>query len=286
MDGRAFDELARSLAGSRRQALRGLLGGAVAVLGVGRGRRAAAQAATVAPGGVCLSTDECLQEAGQLTVVCGDNGIASDGALNCCRNYGGACATGNACCGVLECVGGVCTGGGTAPAPGGTVAGLPVGSPCTATSQCLASTSGSVICGSNNIEADGALNCCLLSGGQCGGFDEFCCGDLLCLGGVCTVPEFGDLEAGAICAANLDCSQAAGPTICAETGAGTSACCRLEVSNCVADADCCGDLVCGDNLIAADGTLTCCAGAGGVCGSDAACCGNNFCIDGTCQALA
>lgn len=297
MDGRRFDEMARALAGagngtgSRRSLVRRALGVALAGVVLGRSGRALAQAATVAPGGACLSTDECLQTAGELTIVCGDNGIATDGELNCCRNAGGSCADGTGCCGSLECVAGVC-GGGTLVAPtpdsGSSTTGLPVGAACTATAQCLPSTSGTVICATNNIAADGELNCCLQAGGQCGGQDNLCCGDLLCVDGACAVQElaYGDVAPGGTCAANLDCSQDGGPAVCEATAAGGSACCRLEVSNCATDAECCGALICGDNLIAEDGALTCCSPVGGVCGSDAACCGDNYCIDGTCQAPA
>lgn len=293
MDGRRFDEVARAwagtTAGSRRRIVRGMLGGALTgAFALGRGGRLRAQEAAVAPGGACLSTDECLQTAGELTAVCGDNGIADDGALNCCRNAGGSCADGNGCCGSLVCSGGVCAGGTAAPPTGapapsgdGAGSGLPVGSACTASGQCLPSTSGSVICASNNIAADGELNCCLQAGGQCGGFDNYCCGDLLCTDGVCGAQAFGDSGPGGNCAANLDCSQSGGPAVC-----GDGICCQLEVSSCAADADCCDELVCGDNLLAEDGALTCCSTSGGACGSDAACCGNNYCIEGTCQALA
>jgi len=291
VDGRRFDEMARALAGtapgSRRRLVRGMLGAALAAVALGRGSRAGAQTASVPPGGVCASTDDCLQAAGELTVVCGDNGIASDGALNCCRNAGGACGGGAGCCGSLECIAGVCGGGGAAPAaptdPGGSVAALPIGSPCTSVSQCLPSTSGTVLCASNTIAADGEFNCCLTEGGQCGGFDAFCCGDLLCVEGVCSAQDvvFGDVGPGGVCAGHVDCSQAGGPAVC-EAGA----CCRLEVSSCASDAECCGDLICGDNQLAEDGALTCCSNLGGPCLSDAACCGDNYCIEGTCQALA
>lgn len=289
MDGRRFDDVARAwagtTAGSRRRVLRGMLGGVLAgAVALGRGGRTRAQEASVAPGGACTSTDECLQTAGDVTIVCGDNGIAGDGALNCCRGAGGSCADGSGCCGSLLCGDGVC-GGGSAAAPtsgDGAGSGLPVGSACTATAQCLPSTSGTVICASNTIAADGELNCCLQAGGQCGGFDNYCCGDLLCTDGVCAALAFGETGPGGTCAANLDCSQDGGPAVCADDGA----CCRLEVSSCAADVDCCGGLVCGDNLLAEDGALTCCSTLGGACGSDAACCGNNYCIDGACQALA
>lgn len=292
MDGRRFDEMARVLAttapGSRRRLLRRLLGGGVAAAALGRTGPAKGQEAMVAPGDACTSTDECAQSVGELTVVCDSNGIEADGALNCCRNFGGFCLDGTGCCGVLECVGGICGGGTTVESiPGNPTSGVPVGSPCTTTTQCLSSISGDVICASNNIAADGELNCCLQTGGQCGGQDELCCGDLLCVDGSCSATDvvYGAIEPGGNCDSHLDCGQDGGPSICSPSSGGSATCCRLEVSSCASDAECCADLICGDNMIAEDGELTCCSVEGGLCESDAACCGNNYCVDGACQAL-
>ncbi len=231
------------------------------------------------PGSYCTATSQCSQAGGP--AICADNGLASDGALNCCRTAGGVCDSSAVCCSGLLCAGGVCSGNG---APAGTVQ---LGAACTATTDCAASTSGSVICASNEIEADGALNCCLEEGGACGSTSSLCCGSLFCVGGVCGQAAAGNLAAGAICTATSECSQDGGAAVCADNGVsgdGALNCCRLEVAVCASDAECCAGLVCGDNLIAEDGALTCCRPQASACGSDAACCGSNVCVGGVCQA--
>ena len=282
MDSRRFDNFVRAMAAEapRRRVLRGLLGTAAgALLARGRIGGAAAQDGTLQRGAACTSTAQCSQVGG--AVVCADNGYADDGALNCCRNAGGACTdvTYSAdCCSGLYCRGGVCT--------DLSVTGeLPPGSYCTATSEC-SQASGPAICADNGIASDGALNCCFGEGVACSGNHALCCGGLFCVDGLCAPAPFGDLQAGDICTATIECSQAGGPTVCADNGLsgdGELNCCRLEVSSCASDAECCAGLVCGDNFMADDGPLTCCAPAGGACGSDAACCGYSFCVEGICQ---
>ena len=230
------------------------------------------------PGSYCTSSSQCSQVGG--TVVCADNGVASDGALNCCRQAGGACSSSAGCCAGQTCTGGVC--GGT-PSTGA----VALGGACTATAECAASAAGSVICASNEIASDGALNCCLEVGGACGTDNAVCCGSNFCVDGVCGAAPFGDLAAGAICTATVECSQAAGPTVCGDNGAATDGalnCCRLETVTCASDVECCAGLVCGDNAVAVDGALNCCAPTGGACGSDFGCCGNSRCVGGACQA--
>ncbi|MDP9364714.1 MAG: hypothetical protein M3Q10_10910 [Chloroflexota bacterium] len=61
---------------------------------------------TLPPGSECTGSAQCSQGGGE--TVCADNGIATDGALNCCRYAGGACASGAGCCGALACLAGVC----------------------------------------------------------------------------------------------------------------------------------------------------------------------------------
>lgn len=58
------------------------------------------------PGAECTGNEQCSQGTG--TTICADNGIATDGALNCCRLADGACADGAGCCGALTCTDGVC----------------------------------------------------------------------------------------------------------------------------------------------------------------------------------
>lgn len=281
MDDRRFDSLTKSLAGgaSRRGVLRGLVGAAVgAAVGLARGARAGAQETGLAPGSACSDASQCSQAGG--ATLCADNGYADDGALNCCRGAGGACvdATFSAdCCSGLYCRGGVCT--------DLSVSGeLPLGSYCTETAQC-SQTSGPAVCGDNGVEADGGLNCCREAGGACSG-DSVCCGGNVCTNGVCGGVAFGDAAAGAICTATVECSQAAGPTVCADNGYaddGALNCCRLETVACARDVECCAGLLCGDNGVAVDGALNCCAPIGGACASDYGCCGTNFCVDGVCQ---
>ncbi len=129
-------------------------------------------------GSYCTSVSQCSQAGG--SVLCADNGAASDGSLNCCRTEGGACGNSAGCCGGLVCIGGVC--GGTAST------GRALGSSCASTAECAPSSAGSVICASNNIAADGDLNCCLEDGGACGTDNSICCGDRLCTGGTCQPP--------------------------------------------------------------------------------------------------
>ena len=176
MDGERFDRFARAWASglSRRGLLRGLAAGVAGVaVGATRGR-ASAQTSGLAQGAACTSSAQCSQIGG--TTVCADNGIAADGALNCCRNEGGSCVSGPGCCGALNCVGFVCTSG----AATGT---LPPGAICTAASQC-SQAGGPVACANNGLAVDGGLNCCRYAGGACAS-DPGCCANLLCLGGVC-----------------------------------------------------------------------------------------------------
>lgn len=286
MDGHGFDRLARSIArrGTRRGAVRAAIGAlaGAAFLGVGRGT-AEAQDGGLAPGASCSSTTQCSQVGG--ATVCADNGIADDGALNCCRQEGGACASPNGCCGVFQCIGGVCTTtGATAPTTGATGTGA-LGAACATTADCAASTAGSVICGDNGIADDGPLTCCLEEGGACGVDDSLCCGTLSCNDGFCGAYQFGDLLPGEICAAAGECSQGLGPAACEAAADGQARCCLLDATSCSTDAECCGGLSCADNGIAADGGLNCCGFEGVACASDAGCCAYLFCIEGVCQPL-
>ena len=60
----------------------------------------------IALGGACAADAECTAVGG--ASFCRNNGIDSDGSLNCCRFEGGACTTGPHCCSGLLCQGGVC----------------------------------------------------------------------------------------------------------------------------------------------------------------------------------
>jgi hypothetical protein len=69
----------------------------------------AAPGGGLAVGASCSSSAQCSQVGG--STICADNGIATDGSLNCCRNAGGACASGEGCCGALLCLSGTCQAG-------------------------------------------------------------------------------------------------------------------------------------------------------------------------------
>lgn len=61
----------------------------------------------LSPGDQCTTSDECRQGYGGPTF-CADNGIATDGELNCCRYEGRPCFDGTGCCGDLLCINGSC----------------------------------------------------------------------------------------------------------------------------------------------------------------------------------
>ncbi|HET7092400.1 MAG TPA: hypothetical protein VFI22_02955 [Thermomicrobiales bacterium] len=302
MDGRRFDGWTRRFAArqTRRGALRALLSltaGAIAGRGAGP---ASAQQAGLPLGAPCATVDQCSQDGGP--VVCADNGLARDGALNCCRNAGGACRSDAGCCAGLYCVDGACSATPGAPiasqtsnqistrsaippgSSGGTAA---LGAPCTDASQCAASTAGTVVCGDSRVDRDRTRTCCLQDGGACGTTDAVCCGASMCDRGVCGPPQFGNQGPGDICQGTTDCSQALGPAACGDAAAdGARRCCLLAATSCSTDDECCGGLVCAENGIASDGGRNCCGDSGAACASDASCCAYLFCIDGACGPIA
>lgn len=196
MDAKRFDRLTRRFAsgGSRRNLLRGIAGGlAAAALARDFGGVEAAPH-SVPRGGVCYRDQQCINDyyapggAGLnpdlQEVYCRDNGFWYDGELNCCRYEGGFCALDEECCGDWTCVDGFCrawwwTTEGSAS--------LLLGDSCGAPEQC--DPSGSVAtCGDNGVDYGGV--CCTFYGNWCGS-DRHCCGSLVCLGAVCTVPYEG-----------------------------------------------------------------------------------------------
>jgi len=285
---------------------------------------------TLAIGAQCTAASQCSQAGG--AVVCADNGVATDGALNCCRNAGGACANSAGCCGGLNCVDGTCQG----ATSGG---GLALGAACTSASQC-SQAGGAVLCADNGYTDDGALNCCRNAGGACSDatFSADCCFGLYCRNGVCTdLAATGNLPLGSPCSASNQCDQSGGATVCADNGIaadGALNCCRNAGGACFTQAACCGGLtctggvctgagstpggttpggttpgtgtvalggqctaasqcsqaggavVCADNGVATDGALNCCRNAGGACtaaNNSSSCCGGLLCVNGTCQ---
>lgn len=256
MDEHRVDQIARSLArgGDRRRVFRGMAAGALATVAAFRRGTGTAAQESVGPGGTCTMSAQCLQNPFDLAVICADNGIAPDGALNCCRNEGGGCTGGSGCCGALLCTNGVCASGGISefPARGS----LAPGAICGYAGECDQSF-GETDCADNGLADDGTLNCCRYQGGACATSDA-CCGGLLCLGGVCASPtaETTGLLPGAACASTSQCNQ---------TG---------------------GSVVCADNGILADGALNCCRTTGGACtaaNDSAGCCGGLICVNGACQ---
>ena len=274
----------------------------------------------LAPGSACSSTGQCSQSGG--AVVCADNGIATDGALNCCRNAGGACTNAAGCCAGLSCTNGLCASG--TPTSGGTLA---RGASCTSASQCN-QTGGTVLCADNGYADDGALNCCRDRGGACTDTARSadCCFGLYCRNGACTdLSATGQLPPGSACDRADQCDQTGGGVICAYNGistGGATNCCRNAGGACALDAGCCGDTrcingvcgggtsaspssggdlqpgaactatgqcsqaggttICADNGIATDGALNCCRNAGGVCWNGAGCCAGLLCVNGIC----
>jgi hypothetical protein len=259
-----------------------MVGAALGGVGV-----AAAQQSGLQLGAPCASADQCSQDGGP--VACADNGLAGDGALNCCRYAGGACQADPGCCAGLYCVTGACsaTSSGLQSAsqsanPSGALA---LGAPCSATSDCAASTAGPVVCGDSRVGRDRTPTCCLQAGGACGTTDAVCCGSLVCSQGVCASPQYGNLGPGDVCQATTDCSQALGPAACGDANGatdGASRCCLLPATSCSADSECCAGLVCAENGIASDGGRNCCAEAGAACANDASCCAYLFCNAGVC----
>jgi hypothetical protein len=271
-------------------------------------------------GAECTATSECSQSGG--SVVCASNGIAADGARNCCRNTGGACANDIQCCANLYCVNGTC--GGTSSGTT-TSSGLAPGAQCTSSEQCSQS-GGATVCADNGYDGDGPLNCCRNEGGACSGGDYSagCCGGLYCVDGLCTNNRTGGLPLGAECSQTGQCSQAAGATVCASNGIdsdGVLNCCHNNGGSCDSDIVCCGGLVCAngvcgttgggggtiglggqcaqtsecsqvggavfcdDNGIASDGPLNCCRYEGGGCSAGSQCCGGLDCTGGVCQPI-
>lgn len=272
-------------------------------------------------GSSCTSTSECSQTGG--SVVCADNGVAGDGAKNCCRNQGGACRGDLECCAGVLCINGTCGGSGTSSSSG-----LAPGAQCTATSQC-SQAGGQTVCGNNGYDTDGALNCCRNEGGACTDtvYSADCCGGFYCREGRCEQITSDGLNAlGVRCTASDQCSQDGGPVTCADNGVaddGALNCCRYGGGACQSDGQCCagllcingacggsaassggsvglgaactaadecsqagGAVACADNGIAADGALNCCRYAGGACSSGAGCCAGLECVGGVCGGTA
>jgi len=275
---------------------------------------------TLTPGTACTATSQCSQATG--TTVCADNGITTDGTLNCCKNDGGSCVDAiysTDCCGGLHCREGVCrpltSDGLRAP-----------GVVCTADVEC-SQIGGSAVCADNGLPGDGTKNCCRFGGGACD-WDAGCCAGLLCINGVCGGGDLtgGTLPQGAACAIMGECSQAGGTVYCADNGYafdGALNCCRYAGGACSGSAGCCaglecvggicggsgstsstssgwitlggectyesecsqegGAVACDDNGLPGDGARNCCRYTDGACFDDTGCCAGLICIGGLCR---
>ena len=145
MDGRQFDNVARTLA--RRRSRRGLLGGLAAGLLAARDRSSTlAQGMFLGPGDPCYDNAQC--RGADAPLVCADNGFDYDGALNCCTGAGSRCGFDEACCGSASCLGGICSYAGP-------------GDPCQHSSQCVAADT-AVSCDYVAVTDD--YRCCALAG--------------------------------------------------------------------------------------------------------------------------
>ncbi|MCC6314582.1 MAG: hypothetical protein IT337_11290 [Thermomicrobiales bacterium] len=134
------------------------------------------------------------------------------------------------------------------------------GAACVSSDQCT-QYGGPQLCADNGFSEDGALNCCRVRDGLCY-IDTHCCGTLTCIDGVCAGDAdpvaIGDgLPLGSACTESAQCGAVAG-----------------------------GQVICGDNYIAADGDLNCCLTEGSACAEDVECCGQFNCVDGVCGAFA
>lgn len=172
---------------------------------------------------------------------------------------------------------------------------LAPGAACTSASQC-SQAGGYTACADNGYTDDGALNCCRPAGGACYDteYSADCCSGLYCRDGVCTdLSVTGDLPPGSYCVNTSQCSQASGPTVCADNGLledGARNCCLMEGGYCgTLDARCCSGLIC-----ATDGRCRPVSGSttptpsdpnsgevplGGTCTSSSQCGGNAICAD-------
>jgi hypothetical protein len=187
MDDRRFDRLTRALARgvSRRRVVAGLMASVSAgALALTRRDPAAAQPYSVPLGDACYDTIQCSPSVSpriEDEISCADNLLDYDGALNCCRWRGGQCWDDGHCCSQNWCIRGYCY------PPEENLGSLRLGESCGDPGQCTAGGL-EMTCADNGIDYGGV--CCTFYGNGCGS-DRHCCGSLVCLGQVCTVPYEG-----------------------------------------------------------------------------------------------
>jgi hypothetical protein len=232
MRDRKFDSLARQFATptSRRAGLRMLFGTGAALLAAARGASTAAQYWKLPLGEACYDDSQC--DAG---VVCDDNGFAYDGPWNCCMYDYGSCSFDEHCCGDRTCVDFTCT----PPQMGNGSRAL--GEYCEYPEQCY----------SGGCSDNGVIGpvCCQRFNDLCVSFED-CCGSLVCLDGICTVPYEGGM------AGSLGLGEQCG-----------------DSAQCISG-------TCADNQIDPGGI--CCSSYGGGCQSNRHCCGSLLCEYGSC----
>jgi hypothetical protein len=312
MDGRRFDELTRRIAGtaSRRNFVRGLIGGAAAMLGVST---AGAAQIKRTPGQICRKTEECV--AG---TVCGQADATGRKVCTCVsgKACGKTCIPSTACCTSKDCpddgkpcTGRVCVNGacGFKNEPAGSA--CDDGDPCTVSScQNGACQSTPIVCADCLVCSGGACvadaaqngttcddgNACTTGDacmdGVCAGTAVVCGECEVCSGGACVTAENG-----AACADGKCCKGAciASDGCCTHAGCDDGLACTVDICGpvshtcghisidlacveCADDSSCGGGVCCGGRCCAAGATCSTNAGGHAVCCPT---CGNGSCCD-------
>jgi hypothetical protein len=245
MDGTRFDELTRRFGAglSRRQVLRGLVGGAGAITVIAVFEQQAGAQGTCDPNADTVTCPPGSFHAGQTKK---PDGKCCNGNGNCCSNV----CENNFCGGLVP----ICA---------------PVGEDCSEIDCC------------NGLACDESDSTCVEQECQDAGevceFDENCCGSLLCVGSVCTPPDGECVHQGEICEASAECC---GSLICVGGYCSPPSECVEVGEICVDSFECCDELVCVDYFCAIpDGE---CVPSGEICEVSAECCGELVCIDYYC----
>lgn len=181
MDNNQFDRLAKAAhGGTRRQLMRGMVGGLLATVAAGLGaRRATAQTDVyLGLGAPCYTDWQCDQS--EQAVYCADNQFDFDGGYNCCLGqfgFRGYSEYGTSFCrGSMTCQEGICNYPGAAE--------IVQGDPCEQDAQCPRSAGPPLICEVVRTSYDRTRRCCRVRGGSCSS-DEGCCRRRSCVNGYC-----------------------------------------------------------------------------------------------------
>ena len=248
MNGTQFDRVMRSLAASasRRRFLAGALSAGVGALFGGSGRRLAARQAVLFLGDPCdADRPQCPRQAS-----CQDNGIADDGALNCCHHEDYPCSDDAHCCRGLVCRsddvrGSACRR--TSPLPQASVS---LGGACVSSDDCLWENGEPANCAASLDASDGWGTCCRRAG-TCSR-EEDCCPGTACVNGGCSTGGFGARPLGAVCPHVRYCLPGGGLVGCEDNGPGQASCCHFGGGRCAEDAHCCGARACVANFCTGD----------------------------------